>query len=168
MFASVGGLSRLVIYQQLGCVAGPEQDCLQRRPNGSVTPMLGQDVSRVLRSWHVVELDHTCCNGLTNKVVSKGMVALLQRRMRNCRTCYHRCVVTKHGRGTCHWNSKVAKGNAGRHGLLCSCLGGDKLGPIRLLLRQSLASCRTTRWVSDWPSVGRQSQLAQSPSHDTS
>ena len=75
--------------QEFGSVSLPEQYCSQHGPNLGVTPVLCENVSWIPLTWDVVERNDSCCNCFSHKVVSQGMMSLLEWGVRLGRTGDH-------------------------------------------------------------------------------
>lgn len=60
---------RIILEQELGRVATPEEHCLECRPHLLVSPVFAEDVGGIGIPRQVVELDGSRCNRFTRAVV---------------------------------------------------------------------------------------------------
>ena len=74
----------------------PKEEGFELRPDGGVSPVLAEDVSRIDLSVDVEELDHSRGNGFTDTVEGEGRVAFVQLAMGDGGGVDHSLVVTKH------------------------------------------------------------------------
>ena len=72
------GFLPMLLVEQLTSVALPEEERLKLLPYLLIPPMLAKDISRVYLSRNVVELHHPTCNSLSNSVIRKHCVPLME------------------------------------------------------------------------------------------
>ena len=65
------------LWQQVTCVASPEQDGLQLGPDLAISPMLTKDIRWIDLPWDVVHPNHSRCHRLAGVVVGQPMPSLV-------------------------------------------------------------------------------------------
>jgi hypothetical protein len=59
------------------CVTLPKEQCLELVPHLRVSPVLGKNISWIIRSGNVIKAQHLGSNGLANPVKGKHGVMLM-------------------------------------------------------------------------------------------
>ena len=93
-------------------VSLPEKERLQLLPDRRVVPMLAEDVSWVVGTWHVVETYDASGDGFPSLVVGEGVVSLHNLGVRHGCGVDDRLVVSKHHGRSLNTDSQIPEGVA--------------------------------------------------------
>ena len=133
--------------QNIQRVALPEQERLQKLPNLLVSPMLAEDVGRIIFASDVVEDKDAGSNSFSYSVERQCCMALVEFHMRRHRTINNRLVVSEHVALGSDRNSEVSKCGAQVNNLLRASSGCNEFGSVcsgfdgGLLLREPVYRC---------------------------
>ena len=101
-----------VIRNKVHRITLPEEEWLQGWPGCLVSPLLAEEVSRIVSTADVMELGDTGSNAFPDLVEGQGIVALVETRVWHGGAVDDGLVVSKHHRTSLDMDSKIAEFNA--------------------------------------------------------